>query len=166
MSLIFDLQRICSKGTQEVHFSAFRLFDFSGKAATFRLFGKNSNFSTFRFFDFSTFRARPLRVNSNFSTFRVGPGHSQNRKVQSNTPNPPRQWWTWQPGQGDDAFEVGLNECSIFLFTFGTWKSQTSVDPSTLDTTGNAKVMVLHRQNLNEGEPGRLEHQGIIEREA
>ena len=72
----------------------------------------------------------------------------------------------WQPGQGDDAFEVGLNECSIFLFTFGTWKSQTSVDPSTLDTTGNAKVMVLHRQNLNEGEPGRLEHQGIIEREA
>ena len=57
----FDLRLIAYMfqghgGSPLFGFSAFRLFDFSGKAATFRLFGKNSNFSTFRLFDFSTFR--------------------------------------------------------------------------------------------------------------
>ena len=73
----------------EVHFSTFRekwlLFDFSGKVATFLLF----DFSAFLLFEFSGSAPENHQLLFDFSTFRALPGHSQNRKVQNTTPNPP-----------------------------------------------------------------------------
>ena len=77
----------------EVDFSTFRqkwlLFDFSGKVATFLLF----DFSAFLLFEFSGSAPENHQLLFDFSTFRALPGHSQNRKVQNTTPNPPSHLW-------------------------------------------------------------------------